>query len=80
MPPILRLTRHTGCIGTNRMQSFTQIGAPKMQEKDGKIRKTDKIIRLADIQTVIQTSRRLDSVLHEAAQKFELLSNIQDQK
>jgi hypothetical protein len=32
------------------------------------------------MQIVIQTSRRLDSFLHEAAQNFELLSNIQDQK
>ncbi len=32
------------------------------------------------MQTVIQTSRRVDSFLHEAAPKFELLSNIQDQK
>jgi hypothetical protein len=32
------------------------------------------------MQTVIQTSRRLGSFLHEAAQNFELLSNIQDQK
>ncbi len=32
MPPILRLTRHTGYIGTNRMQSFPPIGAPKMRE------------------------------------------------
>jgi hypothetical protein len=32
------------------------------------------------MQTVIQTNRRLDSILHEAAQNFELLSNIQDQK
>jgi hypothetical protein len=32
------------------------------------------------MQTMIQTSRRLDSFLHEAAQNFELLSNIQDQK
>ncbi len=31
------------------------------------------------MQTVIQTSRSLDSFLHEAAQNFELLSNIQDQ-
>jgi hypothetical protein len=29
---------------------------------------------------VIQTSRRLDSFLHEAAHNFELLSNIKDQK
>ncbi len=29
------------------------------------------------MQTVIQTNRRLDSFLHEAAQNFELLSNIQ---
>jgi hypothetical protein len=29
--------------------------------------------------TVIPTSRRLDSFLYEAAQNFELLSNIQDQ-
>jgi hypothetical protein len=29
---------------------------------------------------VNRTSRRLDSFLHEAAQNFELLSNIQDQK
>jgi hypothetical protein len=34
----------------------------------------------AHMQTVIQTSRRLDSFLHEAARNFELLSNIQDQK
>jgi hypothetical protein len=32
------------------------------------------------MQTVIQTSKRLDSFLHEEAQNFELLSNIQDQK
>jgi hypothetical protein len=32
------------------------------------------------MQTVIQTSRRLDSFLYEVAQKFELLSNIQEQK
>jgi len=32
------------------------------------------------MQTVIQTSRRLDSSLHEAAQNFEVFSNIQDQK
>jgi hypothetical protein len=30
------------------------------------------------METVIQTSRRLDSFLHEAAHNFELLSNIQD--
>jgi len=36
--------------------------------------------RFEHMQTVIQTSRRLDSFLHEAAQNFELLSNIQDQK
>jgi hypothetical protein len=32
------------------------------------------------MQTVIQTNRRLNSFLHEVAQNFELLSNIQDQK
>jgi hypothetical protein len=32
------------------------------------------------MQTLIQTSRRLDSFLHEAAQNFEFLTNIQDQK
>jgi hypothetical protein len=32
------------------------------------------------MQAVIQTSRRLDSFLHEVGQNFELLSNIQDQK
>ncbi len=31
------------------------------------------------MQAVIQTSRRLDSFLHEVAQNFELFSNIQDQ-
>jgi hypothetical protein len=39
--------------------------------------------RQDSMQTVNLTSRRLDSVLHEAAQNFELLSiksNIQDQK
>jgi hypothetical protein len=32
------------------------------------------------MQTVIRTGRRLDSFLHKAAQNFELLSNIEDQK
>jgi hypothetical protein len=32
------------------------------------------------METVIQTSRRLDLFLHEAVQNFELLSNIQDKK
>jgi hypothetical protein len=36
--------------------------------------------RQDSMETVIQTSRRLDSFLHEASQNFELLSNIQDQK
>jgi hypothetical protein len=35
--------------------------------------------RFEHMQTVIQTSRRLDSFLYEAAQNFELSSNIQDQ-
>jgi hypothetical protein len=34
-------------------------------------------LRLAHVQTVIQTSRRLDSFLYEAAQNFEVFSNIQ---
>jgi hypothetical protein len=37
-------------------------------------------ITVEHMQTVIQASRMLDSFLHEAAQNFELLSNIQDQK
>ncbi len=32
------------------------------------------------MQTVTQTSRSLYSFMHEAAQNFELLSNIQDQQ
>jgi hypothetical protein len=36
--------------------------------------------RQDSMQTVILTSRRLESFLHEAAQNFDLLSNIQDQK
>ncbi|MFN9902359.1 MAG: hypothetical protein ACK55Z_26975, partial [bacterium] len=36
--------------------------------------------RQDSMKTVNRTSRRLDSVLHGAAQNFELLSNIQDQK
>jgi hypothetical protein len=36
--------------------------------------------RQDSMQTVIRTSRRLESFLHEEAQNFELLSNIQDQK
>jgi hypothetical protein len=36
--------------------------------------------RQDSMQTVILTSRRLESFLHEVAQNFELLSNIQDQK
>jgi hypothetical protein len=36
--------------------------------------------RFEHMQTGIQTSRRLDSFLHEAAQNFELLSNIKEKK
>jgi len=36
--------------------------------------------RQDSMQTVIRTSRRLDSFLHKAAQNFELLSNINDKK
>jgi len=36
--------------------------------------------RFEHMQTVIRTSRRLVSFMHEAAQNFALLSNIQDQK
>jgi hypothetical protein len=36
--------------------------------------------RQHSMQTVNRTSRRFDSFFHEAAQNFELLSNIQDQK
>ncbi len=39
-----------------------------------------KRLQFEHMQTVIQTSRRLYSFLHEAVQNFELLSNIQDQK
>jgi hypothetical protein len=39
-----------------------------------------KRLRFEHMQTMIQTSRRLDSFLHEEAQNFELLSNIQNQK
>jgi hypothetical protein len=31
------------------------------------------------MQTVIQTSKRLDSFLHEAAKNFEVFSNIQEE-
>jgi hypothetical protein len=36
--------------------------------------------RQDSMQTLIRTSRRMDSFLHKAAQNFKLLSNIQDQK
>jgi hypothetical protein len=36
------------------------------------------IERQDSMQTVIRTSRSLDSVFHEAAQKFEVFSNIQE--
>jgi hypothetical protein len=36
--------------------------------------------RQNSMQTVNRTSRRLDSFLHGAAQNFELLQNIRDQK
>jgi hypothetical protein len=38
------------------------------------------IARQDFMQTVIRTKRRLESFLHEAAQNFEVFSNIQDQK
>jgi hypothetical protein len=34
--------------------------------------------RKGSIQIVIRTSRRLDSILYEAAQNFEVVSNIQN--
>jgi hypothetical protein len=34
-------------------------------------------LRIADTQTVIQISKRLDSFLYEMAQNFEIFSNIQ---
>jgi hypothetical protein len=34
--------------------------------------------RQDSMQTVIRTSRRLGSILHEAAQNFEVVSNIQE--
>jgi hypothetical protein len=34
--------------------------------------------RQNSMQTMIRTSRRLDSFLHEAAQNFEVFSNIQE--
>jgi hypothetical protein len=37
-------------------------------------------LELEHMQTVIQTSRRLASFLHEAAQNFDLLSYIQNKK
>jgi hypothetical protein len=36
------------------------------------------VARQDSVQTVIRTSRRLESFLHEAAQNFEVFSNIQD--
>jgi hypothetical protein len=36
------------------------------------------IERQDSMQTVIPTSRRLDSFLHEAAQNFEVFSNVQE--
>jgi hypothetical protein len=36
--------------------------------------------RFEHMETVIQTSRRLDLFLHESVQNFELLSNMKDQK
>jgi hypothetical protein len=44
-------------------------------EKDDKICENEKIT--ANIESVIKTSRRLDSFLYEAAQNFEVFSNIQ---
>jgi hypothetical protein len=37
------------------------------------------IARQDSMQTVIRTSRMLESFLHKAAQNFEVFSNIQDQ-
>jgi hypothetical protein len=41
------------------------------------IKVRQQIERQDSMQTMIRTSRRLDSVLHEAAQNFEIFSNIQ---
>jgi hypothetical protein len=42
------------------------------------IKVRQQIGRQDSMQTVIRTSRRLDSFLHEAAQNFEVFQNIQD--
>ena len=43
-----------------------------------KIKLRQPIGRQDSMQTVIKTSRRLDSFLHEVAQNFEVFSNIQE--
>jgi hypothetical protein len=43
-----------------------------------KIKVRQPIGRQDSMQTVMRTSRRLDSFLHEAAQNFEVFSNIQE--
>jgi hypothetical protein len=63
----------------HKPQSFPPNRAPKMLESQQLFFKSAPPIGREDsIQTVIRTSRRLDSFLYEAAQNFEVFSNIQN--
>jgi hypothetical protein len=66
------------CLDCGMLESFTHELQPKEQLMSLR-HFWCKVQRFDHMQTLIQTSRRLDSFLHETAQNFELLSNIQDQ-
>jgi hypothetical protein len=63
---------------TNNPQSKPKLSIT-LADFFNKIKGRQSIGRKDSKQTVIQTSRRLDLFLYEAAQIFELFSNIQDQ-
>jgi hypothetical protein len=63
---------------TNNPQSKSKLSIT-LADFFNKIKGRQPVGRKDSYQTVIQTSRRLDSFMYEADQIFELFSNIQDQ-
>jgi hypothetical protein len=77
--------RHQLFFGLRFMsKEFQQAIQTKIEQHFGRvfhqIKVRQPIGRQESMQTMIRTSRRFNSFLHEAVQNFELLSNIQDQK
>jgi hypothetical protein len=79
-PLILLLVRFTVCMGSNRDLFRGTVHQKCGRDINCSLDCGSQVKSSIIPQSKPKTSRRLDSFLHNAAQNFELLSNIQDQK